>query len=83
MALLGINTDELNTQDSLNIFSGKSPFADQPSLAMVYSGHQFGGYNPRLGDGRAMLPAQIKAKHGILDVQLKGAGPTLLSHSLI
>lgn len=76
MALLGINMDELNTQEGLHIFSGKKPLADQPSLAMVYSGHQFGGYNPRLGDGRAMLLAQINTKHGILDVQLKGAGPT-------
>lgn len=46
-------------------------------LAMVYSGHQFGHYVPRLGDGRALLLTQIVGKDGKLyDLQLKGSGLT-------
>ncbi len=76
MDLLGISIDDLKAQCGLDIFSGKSSFADQPPIAMVYSGHQFGGYNPRLGDGRAILLAQVNTEYGVRDVQLKGAGPT-------
>ncbi|MSP34100.1 MAG: YdiU family protein [Rickettsiales bacterium] len=47
------------------------------SLAMVYAGHQFGHYVPRLGDGRALLLAQIEARdHKLYDLQLKGSGLT-------
>lgn len=45
-------------------------------LAQVYSGHQFGVYVPRLGDGRALLLGQVNAPSGHFDLQLKGAGPT-------
>lgn len=46
-------------------------------LAMVYAGHQFGHYVPRLGDGRALLLTQILGKDGVLyDLQLKGSGLT-------
>ncbi len=47
------------------------------SLAMVYAGHQFGHYVPRLGDGRALLLAQIEAQdRKLYDLQLKGSGLT-------
>ncbi len=47
---------------------------------MVYSGHQFGGFSPRLGDGRAILLGEIVGRDGVRrDVQLKGAGPTPFS----
>ena len=37
------------------VFSGnKTPKGAEP-LAQVYAGHQFGHYNPQLGDGRALL----------------------------
>ncbi len=76
MALLGIPMSDIESRRGLDIFSGKSSLADQPPLAMVYAGHQFGGYSPRLGDGRAMLLAQVNTDYGVLDIQLKGAGPT-------
>jgi len=44
---------------------------------MLYSGHQFGGYNPQLGDGRAILLTEVinnKKEHW--DLQLKGSGLT-------
>ncbi|MCJ8140227.1 protein adenylyltransferase SelO [Falsirhodobacter halotolerans] len=45
-------------------------------VAQVYAGHQFGGYSPRLGDGRALLLGEV-ARDGVLtDVALKGSGRT-------
>jgi uncharacterized protein YdiU (UPF0061 family) len=49
---------------------------------MVYSGHQFGGYTPRLGDGRGLLLAEVRNSAGEhWDVHLKGAGLTPFSRS--
>lgn len=48
-------------------------------IAMVYSGHQFGAYNPRLGDGRGILLAQWVAYGAEWDLHLKGAGMTPFS----
>lgn len=49
-------------------------------VALGYSGHQFGHFSPRLGDGRAHLLGAIEDKHGALwDLQLKGAGATVFS----
>ena len=46
-------------------------------LAAVYAGHQFGSYNPQLGDGRAILLGEVVDADGRrFDIQLKGSGPT-------
>ena len=45
-------------------------------LAQVYAGHQFGGFSPQLGDGRAMLLGEVVSEAGRFDIQLKGSGPT-------
>ncbi|ABI75698.1 conserved hypothetical protein [Hyphomonas neptunium ATCC 15444] len=46
-------------------------------LAMRYHGHQFGTYNPQLGDGRGFLFAQVRDKAGrLLDLGTKGSGQT-------
>eukprot|EP00913_Durusdinium_trenchii_P019516 g18346.t1 len=46
----------------------------------AYSGHQFGGFSPQLGDGRAILLGEIVRADGVRhDIQLKGAGPTPFS----
>jgi len=46
-------------------------------LAMRYHGHQFGTYNPDLGDGRGFLFAQFKAEDGrLLELGTKGSGQT-------
>ncbi|MDW6003639.1 protein adenylyltransferase SelO [Vibrio mangrovi] len=61
----------------LQIFSGE-PVPDyfQP-LAMKYAGHQFGVYNPALGDGRGLLFGEIRDRQGRwFDVHLKGVGQT-------
>lgn len=46
-------------------------------VAQVYAGHQFGSYNPRLGDGRALLLGELTDAAGaVRDMHLKGSGPT-------
>ncbi len=44
-------------------------------IATAYAGHQFGNWNPQLGDGRAILLGELIAPDGErYDLQLKGAG---------
>lgn len=46
-------------------------------LAQLYAGHQFGSFNPQLGDGRALLLGEVIDAAGTRrDIQLKGSGPT-------
>jgi uncharacterized protein YdiU (UPF0061 family) len=62
------------------LFSGNELAEDSTPIAMAYAGHQFGGFVPQLGDGRAILLGEIRDDHGILrDVQLKGSGRTPFS----
>ena len=57
--------------------AGHQPLRGFESLAMVYSGHQFGHWAGQLGDGRALLIGQVRnAKGELWDIQLKGAGKT-------
>ena len=50
---------------------------DRPLLAMRYHGHQFGDYNPFLGDGRGFLYGQFRGQDGKLyDLGTKGSGTT-------
>lgn len=76
--LLGVSTDDRSA--ILSLCNGGFTEAGMPTLAsplsMVYSGHQFGSYNPRLGDGRAILLGDIEHNGARFELQLKGAGPT-------
>lgn len=74
---LGINSEQLQSKGFVQAFSGlQSPDSFAP-LAMAYSGHQFGTYNPQLGDGRGLLLTQIRAPDSrSWDLHLKGAGRT-------
>jgi uncharacterized protein YdiU (UPF0061 family) len=46
-------------------------------IATAYAGHQFGQFNPQLGDGRAVLLGEVIDRHGRRrDLQLKGSGRT-------
>lgn len=62
------------------VFAGnRLPEGAEP-LAQLYSGHQFGQYNPQLGDGRAILLGEVVGLDGVRrDIQLKGAGRTPFS----
>ncbi|MEL7256524.1 MAG: YdiU family protein [Pseudomonadota bacterium] len=58
------------------VFSGnRVPDGAEP-LAQVYAGHQFGGFSPQLGDGRANLLGEAVVGDQRYDIQLKGSGPT-------
>jgi serine/tyrosine/threonine adenylyltransferase len=62
------------------LLSGNQLPEDSNPIAMAYAGHQFGGFAPRLGDGRAILLGEVRGPDGVLrDVQLKGAGLTPFS----
>jgi uncharacterized protein YdiU (UPF0061 family) len=76
-ALIGLDPAFFRDPAFVQIFSGQRPFPGGEPLAMVYSGHQFGGWAGQLGDGRALLIAQLRNAQGELwDVQLKGSGLT-------
>ncbi|HMY39641.1 MAG TPA: protein adenylyltransferase SelO family protein, partial [Marinagarivorans sp.] len=63
-------------------FSGNQLFPSAHPCAQKYAGHQFGSFNPRLGDGRALLLGEVIDENGARkDVQLKGAGPTPYSRN--
>jgi uncharacterized protein YdiU (UPF0061 family) len=49
-------------------------------VAQAYAGHQFGGFSPSLGDGRALLLGEVTGRDGIRrDIALKGSGQTPFS----
>ncbi len=75
--LIGLDPDELSSESALKFFSGTEMISGAEPRAMVYAGHQFGGYSPRLGDGRGLLLGQVRNENNILwDIHLKGAGQT-------
>ncbi|WP_394147332.1 YdiU family protein [Shewanella atlantica] len=62
------------------VFSGSETPVGALPLAQVYAGHQFGGFTPQLGDGRALLLGEVLDSDGKRqDLQLKGSGPTRFS----
>ena len=61
-------------------YSGAEPLPGSAYAALAYSGHQFGTFNPRLGDGRALLLGEVLTPAGArFDLQFKGSGPTPFS----
>ncbi len=79
---LGVSEDLSDQQKLAQVFAGNlTPTGAEP-LATVYAGHQFGGFSPQLGDGRALLLGETVTKQGErFDIQLKGAGPTPYSRN--
>ena len=64
-------------QHFVDVFSGKQPLQNARPFAMLYAGHQFGHLNPQLGDGRAIIIAEVKNKKDeTWELQLKGSGVT-------
>lgn len=77
MALLDLDPSEAESEVFAQLFAGHKLWSDAEPRAMVYSGHQFGGYNPRLGDGRGLLLGEVVNQAGeYWDLHLKGAGQT-------
>lgn len=60
--------------------SGAEEVPGSRPIALSYAGHQFGHFNPQLGDGRALLLGEVIAPGGArFDLQFKGSGPTPFS----
>ncbi|MFY0563871.1 protein adenylyltransferase SelO [Archangium lansingense] len=80
MRLLGLDPSEASRPELVQALGGTRLLPGMEPFAMVYAGHQFGVYVPRLGDGRALLLGEvINAAGERWDVQLKGGGPTPFS----
>lgn len=70
------------SESGANIFSGNTVPAWANPVATAYAGHQFGHFNPQLGDGRALLLCELQHRDGgTYDVQLKGSGVTPYSRN--
>ncbi len=80
--ILGIDPAEVSTAEAAQVFAGNHIPDGAAPLAQVYAGHQFGNWNPQLGDGRAVLLGEVIGTDGQRrDIQLKGSGPTPYSRS--
>ena len=78
---LGLDAAAIERQ-AAGMLSGNHLPEDASPVAMAYAGHQFGGFVPQLGDGRAILLGEVKGRDGVLrDIQLKGAGATRFSRN--
>jgi uncharacterized protein YdiU (UPF0061 family) len=75
-ASLGLQKEQLQSQEGVSILAGNSVPKGAFPLAQAYAGHQFGHFN-MLGDGRAMLIGeQVTPSGERVDLQLKGSGRT-------
>ncbi len=68
---LGVDPERLRSPEGVALLAGSG----RPGIAQAYAGHQFGGYSPRLGDGRALLLGEVRGR----DIHLKGSGRTPFS----
>ncbi|GAB3590742.1 protein adenylyltransferase SelO [Acetobacter peroxydans] len=79
-AELGLDARWLAGPQGLAMLAGNSMPAGVEPVATAYAGHQFGYYNPALGDGRALLLGDVRDRAGhVREIQLKGAGRTVFS----
>jgi uncharacterized protein YdiU (UPF0061 family) len=69
----------LGDEETRALLSGHPITHPHKPLALAYSGHQFGHFNPTLGDGRAHLVGQVATPEGWYDIQTKGSGPSRFS----
>jgi len=76
-AELGADPEALRSREGLALLLGTGVPDGLSTVAQGYAGHQFGGWSPRLGDGRALLLGEVLDVHGRrCDVHLKGSGRT-------
>ena len=77
---LGLDPAVLGGAEGAALFSGNHlPDGAEP-IAQAYAGHQFGGFSPQLGDGRALLLGELIDRHQRRrDLALKGSGRTPFS----
>lgn len=74
---LGLDAAWLRSNEGLGFLSGNLVPDGAAPVAQAYAGHQFGGFVPQLGDGRALLLGELVDTDGRLrDIHLKGSGAT-------
>ncbi len=74
---LGLDPRALRSPEGVRLLVGTAVPDGAKPVAQAYAGHQFGGFVPRLGDGRALLLGEVVDADGRLrDVHLKGSGRT-------
>ena len=74
---LGLDPEALRADDGVAILAGNAVPDGATPVAQAYAGHQFGGYSPRLGDGRALLLGEVVDVEGRRrDLHMKGSGRT-------
>jgi uncharacterized protein YdiU (UPF0061 family) len=77
---LGADADALAGPAGVALLAGNAEPDGVSPVAQAYAGHQFGGYVPRLGDGRALLLGEVVDPQGRRhDLHLKGSGRTPFS----
>ena len=75
--LIGLDPCQATPEQLSQLFGGHYLLQGSNPVATVYSGHQFGGYTPQLGDGRAVLLGDLLGSDGQRwELQLKGSGKT-------
>lgn len=77
---LGLDPGWLRSDEGVGLLTGTRVPEGATPVAQAYAGHQFGGYSPRLGDGRALLLGELTDNAGRpRDLHLKGSGRTPFS----
>jgi uncharacterized protein YdiU (UPF0061 family) len=79
---LGLDPDALAGAGGLAVLAGNAVPEGAEPIAQAYAGHQFGGFSPQLGDGRALLLGELIDRHGRRrDLAFKGSGRTPFSRN--
>ncbi|MFY7975189.1 MAG: protein adenylyltransferase SelO family protein, partial [Rubrivivax sp.] len=77
---LGLDAAAWGADDAAAVWAGSRVPEGAEPIAQAYAGHQFGGFSPQLGDGRAVLLGEMIDAHGRRrDIALKGSGRTPFS----
>jgi uncharacterized protein YdiU (UPF0061 family) len=79
-AELGLDAASLRGERGAAFFAGNALPEGAEPIAQAYAGHQFGGFSPQLGDGRALLIGELIDRAGARrDIAFKGSGRTPFS----
>jgi uncharacterized protein YdiU (UPF0061 family) len=77
---LGLDPATLESDAGAAVLAGNTQPEGAEPLAQAYAGHQFGGFSPQLGDGRALLLGEVVDRQGHRrDIAFKGSGRTPFS----
>ncbi|HOY34131.1 MAG TPA: YdiU family protein [Aquabacterium sp.] len=77
---LGLDPQALSSPAGVSVLAGNVVPPGADPLAQAYAGHQFGGFSPQLGDGRALLLGELIDRSGQRrDIAFKGSGRTAFS----